>query len=76
MLDTRLGRIDVMQWVDGIESYEHAARRTPCASEVPEIGGTVWFAGLDDLIEMKREAGRDQDLMDITALRMAHGLEE
>lgn len=69
------GRLDVMQWVSGIESYA-ALRANAVATEIPQVGGTVWFAGLDDLIEMKREAGRDQDLMDITALRMAHGLEE
>jgi len=75
VLETRLGRVDVMQWVTGIESYD-ALRAAAASDDVPEVGGTVWFAGLDDLIEMKREAGRDQDLMDITALRMAHGLEE
>ena len=75
VLHTKLGRIDVMQWVAGVESYEDL-RRNAVSTEVPEIGATLWFAGLDDLLEMKREAGRDQDLMDITALRMAHGLEE
>lgn len=75
VLHTMLGRVDVMQWVTGIESYD-ALRAAAASDEVPEVGGTVWFAGFDDLIEMKRAAGRDQDLMDITALRMAHGLEE
>ncbi len=75
ILQTRLGRIDVMQWVTGIESYA-SLRAGASTDDVPEVGGAVWFAGLDDLLEMKREAGRDQDLMDITALRMAHGLEE
>jgi hypothetical protein len=74
-LHTNVGRIDVMQWVAGIENYAQL-RTNAVAAEIPQVGGTVWFAGLDDLIEMKREAGRDQDLMDITALRMAHGLEE
>ena len=33
------------------------------------LGGVqVAFAGLSDLIRMKRAAGRDQDLMDIEAL--------
>jgi len=75
VLMTRLGRIDVMQWVAGVESYDEL-RANAASDEVPEVGGAVWFAGLDDLLAMKREAGRPQDLIDITALRMAHGLEE
>lgn len=75
MLHTRLGRIDVMQWVSGIESYEDL-RTNSVATNVSQIGATVMFAGLDDLIAMKQAAGRPQDLIDITALRMAHGLEE
>jgi hypothetical protein len=43
---------------------------------VPEVGGVVLVAGVDDLIAMKEEAGRDQDLIDLAALRMARGLEE
>lgn len=74
VLDTRLGRLDVMQWVSGIESYEELRERA--ATEETPDGGEVLFAGLGDLLAMKRAAGRDQDLMDITALRMAHGLEE
>ena len=34
------------------------------------------IAGRDDLVTMKTAAGRPQDLIDITALRMAEGLEE
>ena len=74
VLETRLGRLDVMQWVSGIDSYEEL-RANAAKDETPD-GGEIWFAGLDDLFAMKRAAGRDQDLMDITALRMAHGLEE
>lgn len=74
VLDTRLGRLDVMQWVSGIDSYEEL-RAGAYAEATPEAG-EILFAGLDDLLAMKRAAGRDQDLMDITALRMAHGLEE
>ena len=75
VLNTRHGRVDIMQWVSGIENYE-SLRAGAVETVVPQIGTAVWFAGLDDLLEMKREAGRDQDLIDITALRMAHGLEE
>lgn len=75
VLMTRLGRVDVMQWVPGVDTYEEL-RANAASEDIPEVGGTVWFAGLDDLLTMKREAGRPQDLIDITALRMAHGLEE
>lgn len=75
VLHTRHGRVDVMQWVSGVDSYEDL-RRGSVETMVPQIGATVSFAGLDDLLAMKREAGRPQDLIDITALRMAHGLEE
>jgi hypothetical protein len=74
VLETTLGRLDVMQWVSGIDSYEEL-RAGAETDETPEAG-SILFAGLDDLLAMKRAAGRDQDLMDITALRMAHGLEE
>jgi hypothetical protein len=74
-LRTDLGILDVMQWVEGVESYEElragAVEDTP-----PEVGHAVAFAGFEDLITMKQEAGRDQDRIDITSLRMAHGLEE
>jgi hypothetical protein len=74
-LRTELGVLDVMQWVDGVDTYddlrERAAEDTP-----PEVGRPVAFVGFEDLIRMKQEAGRDQDLLDITRLRMARGLEE
>ena len=75
VLHTRHGRVDVRQWVSGVESYEQL-RAGAVETRVPQIGATVWFAGVDDLLSMKRAAGRPQDLTDITALRMAHGLEE
>ena len=74
VLDTRLGRVDVMQCVSGVDSYEELRARAE--TETTDEAGTILFAGFDDLLTMKRAAGRDQDLMDITALRMAHGLEE
>jgi len=75
ILDTDLGRIDVMQWVSGVESYEQLHGRAE-RLDVPEVGGVVAVAGLRDLLAMKEAAGRDQDLIDIAALRMANGLEE
>jgi hypothetical protein len=45
-------------------------------AELPELGRPIWIAGRDDLVTMKQEAGRPQDLIDVQALRMAEGQEE
>jgi hypothetical protein len=74
-LYTRLGRLDVMQWVKGIDSYD-ALRANAQRVDEPSIGHPIWVAGRDDLVSMKEAAGRDIDRIDITALRMAQGLEE
>jgi hypothetical protein len=75
ILHTRLGRLDVMQWVEPFESYDEL-RANAVEQYVDEVGASILVAGLDDLILMKETAGRDQDLIDVTSLRMAHGLEE
>ena len=75
IVHTRFGRLDVMQWVEPFESYDEL-RANAVQEYVDEVGATILVAGLDDLIAMKEMAGRDQDLVDVTALRMAHGLEE
>jgi hypothetical protein len=72
---TRFGRLDVMQWVDPFDSYEEL-RANAVEEYVDEIRASLLVAGLEDLIAMKEVAGRDQDRLDLTALRMAHGLEE
>jgi hypothetical protein len=72
---TRFGRLDVMQWVKGIESYD-ALRADAETIDEPAIGYPVQVAGVEDLIAMKEAADRDLDRIDVTALRMAHGLEE
>jgi hypothetical protein len=75
ILRTRHGRLDVMQWVEPFESYDEL-RANAAEVEVEEIGSTILVAGRDDLIAMKEAAGRDQDRIDVSALRMAHGLQE
>ena len=70
-----LGRLDVMQWVAGVDSYDELRKRA-VVDELPEIGRPIWIASRDDLVTMKEEAGRPQDLIDIQALRMAEGLAE
>jgi hypothetical protein len=74
-LHTRLGRLDLMPEVSGVESYEEL-RAHAVQAELPELGRPIWIAGRDDLVTMKQEAGRPQDLIDVQALRMAEGLEE
>ena len=75
ILNTRLGRLDVMQWVEPFESYDEL-RANSIDVVVDEIGASILVAGRDDLIAMKEAAGRDQDRIDVSALRSAHGLEE
>jgi hypothetical protein len=74
IVHTRFGRLDVMQWVEPFDSYDEL-RESAIEEYVDEIGSTLLVAGVDDLIAMKEAAGRDQDRIDITALRMARGLE-
>jgi hypothetical protein len=67
-LDTRLGRLDVMQWVPGIPgelAFEHLASG---AIDTAVNSWRVRVCSREDLIEMKRAAGRPQDLVDLTEL--------
>ena len=70
-LVTRYGRLDLLNiemTAGAPASYEDLAGR----ALVVEISGRdVAVAGVDDLIRMKRAAGREQDLLDIAALARA-----
>ena len=68
-LRTRAGRIDVLQWVAGIESYEQL-RAGAIEVALPNVG-PVLVAGYDDLLAMKRAAARPVDRRDIAALEDA-----
>lgn len=76
-LRTSLGRLDLMPFVEDVdgelpfEELRAAAERV----DLEEVGHPVWVASLEHVIGMKQRADRDQDRIDITALRMAHGLE-
>ena len=68
VLETRLGRLDIMQWVPGIPgdlAFEHLTRGAVDTS----LGGRrVRVCSRGDLIAMKRAAGRLQDLLDLEEL--------
>jgi uncharacterized nucleotidyltransferase DUF6036 len=69
-LSTRHGRLDVMQYVEGIGDYEQL-RQSAAEFEIDDK--SYAFAGLDDLVAMKRAAGRPQDLIDIADLERGRG---
>ena len=64
VLHTRLGRLDVMQDVPGLRSYEQLRAGALTV-------GAGLYAGYDELISMKAAAGREEDLRDIAALELA-----
>lgn len=72
LLRTRLGRLDVMQHVEGMRDYAQLRERA-LAPELRELEEDVLFVGLDDLIALKRAAGRPEDLRDIAELERARG---
>lgn len=66
VLQTRFGRLDVMQDVPGMRSYE-ALRDTAV-----RVSG-VLYAGYEELIRLKLAAGRPEDVRDVGALQAARG---
>jgi predicted nucleotidyltransferase len=70
VMQTRLGRFDVMQWLDDTELW---AMLSPSAVEVDMAGTLVKVAGYEDLVVLKRQAARPSDLEDLERLRQARG---
>lgn len=64
-LVTDLGRIDFLSEPAGVESYDQLRRN---AVEMDLDGQLVLVAGIEDLIAMKRAAGRPKDLAHIAEL--------
>jgi hypothetical protein len=67
-IETELGRLDVVQGLDGVPTYEELRTR---ASETEVLGVTVAVCSIEDLKAMKRAAGRTRDLADLEDLDAA-----
>lgn len=67
-IETDLGRLDVVQGLDGVPSYADLRSR---ASEAEILGVAVAVCSIEDLKGMKRAAGRTRDLADLEDLDAA-----
>jgi Nucleotidyl transferase of unknown function (DUF2204) len=69
-IDTELGRLDIVQGLDGVPSFAELRSR---ASDAEVLGVNVAVCSVADLRAMKRAAGRSQDLVDLENLETATG---
>lgn len=69
-IETNLGRLDVVQGLEGVPSYEELRSR---ASEAEVLGVGVAVCSVEDLRQMKRAAGRTRDLADLEDLDATEG---
>lgn len=67
-IDTDLGRLDIVQGLEGVPNFEELRGR---ASEAEVLGVKVAVCSVDDLRAMKQAAGRGQDLVDLENLDAA-----
>lgn len=68
VLTTRLGRLDIMQWIGDIGLWDEMSE----AAISDEIAGmTVKVVAYQDLVRLKSLAGRPEDLTDLERLREA-----
>ncbi len=69
-IETDLGRLDVVQGLEGVPAYEELRSR---ASEAEVLGVTVAVCSREDLRSMKLAAGRPRDLVDLEDLDASGG---
>jgi hypothetical protein len=75
-LQTRYGRLDVLQtfsFEDGDNGEGVHGDLAPHTVERDFLGHGVKFCSYDDLLRMKKAAGRAQDMVDVESLRVARG---
>jgi hypothetical protein len=66
VLSTRLGRLDVMQWIGDSPLWSQLA---PKAIKDQIAGLSIKIVSLEDLVRLKEMAGRPEDLVDLQRLR-------
>jgi predicted nucleotidyltransferase len=69
LIETTLGRLDVVQGLPGVPPYAELRAR---ATEVTIGSARIAVCSLEDLRAMKRAAGRTRDLADLEDLDTAH----
>lgn len=69
-IETSLGPLDVVQGLPGVPNYDALRAR---AKDVEILGVVIPVCSLDDLLAMKRAAGRTRDIADLEDLDTAHG---
>jgi predicted nucleotidyltransferase len=68
-IETDLGRLDIVQGLDGVPAYEELQAR---ATDTEVLGVRVAVCSIEDLKSMKRAAGRARDLADLEDLDAAN----
>jgi predicted nucleotidyltransferase len=64
-IETDLGRLDIVQGLDGVPTFDELRSR---AGEAEVLGVSVAVCSVEDLRGMKRAAGRTRDLADLEDL--------
>lgn len=72
-LATKYGRLDLLQFREGALESDADYERLRSTAVPADYGfGELFVIGYEDLIDLKLLAGRDQDLIDVRALREAN----
>ncbi len=67
-IETELGRLDIVQGLEGVPTFVELRARS---SDAEVLGVSVAVCSVEDLREMKRAAGRTRDLADLEDLDAA-----